>query len=71
MMWNGIVSQAGETIIRARQPSERATQPSSTGLGDREPIAGMPDRLDRPVGPSFFLQASHADVDDVRAGSKL
>src|SRR5581483_3127467 len=66
MTWKGIVSHDGHATMATTQPAARAPQPTSRGLGDRKPVAGVAHGLDRPRGPELLAQPPHADVDDVR-----
>src|SRR5690349_12828622 len=68
MTWKGIVSHAGYATIAARHASDSAPQPSSSGSGRREAVAGMAHGLDRPRGAELLPEPADADVDDVRAG---
>jgi hypothetical protein len=47
MKWNGIVSQLGQTAIATRFAAANANHATSTDLRRSEPVAAMPDRLDR------------------------
>src|SRR5438034_7524539 len=66
MKWKGIVSQLGQSSIAARFARANASHASSTYLARSQPIAAMPNRLDRSLRAEFAAQPPHAHFDDVR-----